>query len=217
VGTMSTKCPTCGDYFLQIGQHWRFNNSHRPNISEYIDDILTGILMGDATAYRQREEDTPYIKIDVINKKYLEYLSDKLGVLCSSINSVGKTSKNNTIYRLNTVRHPHLNKYINWYSSGKKVFPDDLDMTPTILKHWYVCDGNLCKARGDGYVRISANNEINNSDKIINLFDDTPIPDPNTVKTDRGDFTIWWNCEDSHYFFDYIGDMIKGFEYKWRL
>lgn len=49
------------------------------------------------------------------------------------------------LYKLRTRRLNKLNKYRdNWYTEDGKKYPvDNINLTPTILKMWYVGDGSL--------------------------------------------------------------------------
>jgi len=116
--------------------------------------------------------------------------------------------------------HPDLQKYVAWYSTGDKLFPKDLELTPTALKHYFAGDGCLCEGL---YARMSICNERSNKDKIAKIFETAGLTDfywsENERKGEREGYkaSIKFTAAGTENFFDYIGrDPLPGFEYKWK-
>jgi len=112
---------------------------------------------------------------------------------------------------------PALQKYESWYPSGEKTFPKDIELTPTVLRHYYVGDGNL---NVDKEPKITLCNEGGNRKKIENIFYNVGLTDfwwdDHKRKNDNGRvISIRFRKEGAENFFDYVGrDPLPGFEYK---
>lgn len=186
--------------------------------------------MGDGTIFRKTENHNPNLRISVIQRDYLEYLDGVFGQLSTGV-MLSRTAEEGAeknrksgfspnaveenysdVYRLITRNHPELSEYHNWYSGGKKTFPDDINLTPTTLKHWFVCDGNMSDTR----IRIGLSNERNNKEKIESYF---PVPVQRWDETSRSDGSIRcaavFSTENSKKLFSYMGEPLPGFGYKW--
>jgi len=215
------KCPFCGESFQKIGTHWQWNPDHRPSLSDHQFELLTGVLMGDGSIQQYRSGRKPHMDICMVNKDFLVWLDSELEIFSTGVclrrtseeikkNKQGtKLWEDSTFqdqYRLTTRAHPQLEPLNDWYSSGKKTFPTDLTLTPTILKMWYVTDGNYHK----GNVRFTATNENNNKQKVISYFDEIGID-----ASWNGKKNIRLHRRSIDDFFSYIGEPVVGFEHKW--
>lgn len=198
------KCATCKNYYSSIGKHYQHNRGHEPNITPKQRDIIIGSLMGDASIVSRHK--TPRYRISVTQKDYIDYLSNNLGGLVSNVAEESVREDRQQRYSLHTISHTGFSDFSDWYSTESKVFPDKINMSPTILKHWYVTDGN--KSPEYDYPSIRAYNEEGNSEKICSYFDDTPL---NTVFSSS---TLRFPSS-KYEFFNYIGEPLPGFEYKW--
>jgi len=189
------KCPTCGDKFSSIGHHWSQSSCKYPKLNKNVKDMAIGLLMGDATL--NRAGINCCLECEMISPNYLKYVNSKFDTFgcgvklkmsasesaqrCrdSGFSESAKSENYNDIYYWNSMRHPELTELSSWYSSGKKVFPENLQLTPTVLKHWYCCDGNINNT-GNGNIEISIGNEVENTEKIDNIFKQAGLPSPNT-------------------------------------
>jgi hypothetical protein len=224
-------CHNCGKWYKRFGTHWSISCCDYPNITDYQHNIIAGILMGDG--WIGRDKDNARFEVSLIREEYLEWLKTQLSPISldvhmkdsareSALRNGGEEENYNSIYRLQTIYHPELNKYKDWYKTGKKIFPKDINMTPTTLKSWYVCDGHYKNTSGDNYITISMSNESGNHKKIENYFKSKDLPKPTWqegVSVLRGRefprFIARWSVEDSKQLFDYMGSPPPGFEYKW--
>jgi len=234
------KCPGCGNDYDSLGGHWRYNPEHRPKITKHQHEILTGIVMGDGHVDRPNGG-KPRLNIQMITKEYLEYIDKKFGILSTGVrlsktaedmkenarstNSVTEEYHNfSDVYYMQTRRHPELCRYDKWYSTGKKVW-DDIKLTPTVLKHWYVCDGGMVKQKyGKGRIVISAHNEVGNEEKINKMFRDENLPTPkHVVREDERystgkSYQLKFTVSETDYILKYMGyKPLPGFEYKWEV
>lgn len=200
-------CHDCsGEYKSGRGMsvHLSKSDCERPELSQRQKEITTGLFMGDAWVKN-------YMAMDTKTLEFVEWLQDELAVLYPTVVDRKMEDKNHAdLKRIRFISNPWFEKLEEWYEKDGKSFPDDLELTPLMLKVWYVCDGGIY----DGYtwdVRIAADNERDGN--LEKLFKSTPLnPDiyykPNVV--------IRFGVDEREKFFDYIGNSISGFEYKWR-
>jgi hypothetical protein len=221
-------CKQCGQSKDNLSNHWRMSQEcNYPDVTKKQNDVLTGILMGDGSLDRRGANSN--MKIEMINKEYLEYVDE---VLDNLSNGVYKTqsaeesasrmrnsgfrpdarAKNySAVYRLTTKTHPKLNNFDSWYETGEKVIPK-IELTPTILKHWYVCDGHLQNKNKNHRPRvgIGITNEYERSDKLEQMFIEKGL-DANPTESKNLDIGV----EHTEKFFEFIGEPVDGFKYKW--
>lgn len=224
-----TECPTCGETFGRVSQHFRGSPEHRPDLTQEQYEVTIGLLMGDGSL--SRDPETARIDVTMTSPKYLEYLDDIFGWLsrgvnlrytaseCASndrssgFNPDAKEENYQDKYKWYTSCHPDFDEFRSWYSTDEKVFPNDLDLTPITLKHWYVGDGSLHKS---SQFRLSMPNEKGNENKIERLFSKSGLPKPlDWYGSGEKHNSALWTHSDSAELFDYMGDPLPGFEYKW--
>lgn len=224
-------CPSCGDKYERLGQHWAMSSTcTHPSIPTRTKEILIGILMGDGTIHDPPSAKNIRLEVTNINETFLRRLDERLGWLSNGvrlkrtaeeIRDENRTSQYDRFssldyeirdqYVLTTVRHPELNEFATWYTGMQKRFPEDIHLSPTVLKFWYVCDGHLIwgsKGHKRPQVWISANNEADRPTYIRSLFDETPISP--TFNEGR----IMLTSDETEWFFDYVGKPPGGFDYK---
>lgn len=236
MGAVKT-CPECGEVYKRIAQHWAYNESHRPELTERQLDIATGVLMGDGCIkVDSRKGHYANFQIEMITKPYLEWLSDIFGVLSRGVrlkrtaeqhverNIAREFDENasldtyNDSYCLETTTHPRFSELRNWYEDGEKTFPYNIELNPTVLKHWYVCDGSLHQGRD---IKIAMSNERGNGEKIERYFSEQSLPTPRWEEHGRKggsggiNYRARWTKEESLELFEYMGEPLPGFEYKW--
>lgn len=221
------ECPECGNLYPKLGSHWRWNSDHRPNIDDRQHEILTGLLMGDGTVQR---EGNPNMKCRMTTPEFLEWIDEEMGILGCGVKfemSAEESARNSRERKLNfdaheddysdvyiwsSRNHPDFSQYSDWYSTGRKRFPDDLELTPLIMKVWFCGDGSLRsddRTNSRPYLSIAASNEEDRREFLFGLFSEQPaIP-----KWTSG--SVYFSVDDSEYLWEYMGDPLPGFEYKW--
>lgn len=190
-----------------------------------LQEIITGCLMGDASISTS-EGRSPYFTIQMVNEEFIRWIRSQFGKFGTDVKvrereiatgfQDGKYAYKGKIYTFRSRRLESLSQYRDWYSGedDRKRFPvKEIELTPTVLKMWYVCDGGI--STGDRwntkhYARISCQNEEDRKDSINSMFDDLPF-EPNW--NDGGRFTF--GLEGSKRFWNYVGDPLPGFEHKW--
>jgi hypothetical protein len=225
-------CPDCGKPYKQLACHWRYNPEHRPSFTDKQLNIIKGLLMGDGCL--DISSKYPRIKVETINEKYLHELNNIFSLLSStggvyqSMDSVESSMnisnssfievKNpdcSDLYTWKTKTHPDLEKFKSWYSSGKKIFPETINLDPEVLKHWYVGDGSYTEY--DRFTIVTGN-ESESKKKINSYFQKKSLPKPKWVTSERYGAKIShlrWTVDESKELFEYIGEPLPGFEYKW--
>ncbi|MFQ5647869.1 MAG: helix-turn-helix domain-containing protein [Candidatus Aenigmatarchaeota archaeon] len=124
-------------------------------------DIINGNLLGDACVRVWRGKYF-YYKHTAKDKRYLEWLADLLDELRVTIYIVTDNPKAGTYalgFYINKSRvESLLNLRKKWYRSanGKtvKIIPEDIELNPTVLLHWYLGDGSLVRQKGNRVPRI---------------------------------------------------------------
>lgn len=228
-------CPSCGSDYHSLGQHWSMSDCSFPKLTERQKNIVVGLMMGDGSLNYGKKN--PIVQIQCIKKEYLEYLDNIFGCLGQGISFVksakesskaqkdgkvyhsGKEENFSDVYGWYTRTHPSF-KQFDWYTNEGKIWPEKIDLTPETLKHWYCGDGTWNNKSTNNYIQISMTNEIENTDKVDNLFEKIGLPTPsnyNILERDLG----FLNCQaqfsvkDSEKLWEYMGEPPNGYEYKW--
>ena len=234
---MTDTCHKCGEEYTRVATHWTRSSCPRPAVSDSQHEAIKGLVLGDGCVALQEESRHPYLIVACIEEDYLNYLSKNLFPLFSHDVTLSKTAEENAqihretgfrpnadaetysdVYRWRTMAHPELHQYRDWYSSGSKVFPKDIKLTPTTLKHWYCGDGHF-DAKSN-YASITMSNERENYNKITKIFKWAGFEDFTWFRTEQSGeqkdkACIKFNREGTRWLFRYIGDPLPGFEHKW--
>lgn len=193
--------------------------------------------MGDGCVNKQAKN--PHIMCGMVSQNYLKYIDNIFGCLGNGV-SLHKTAKESAkqcknrgfspnakeenysdIYQWRSRSHPKLQKFADWYSTGKKVWPKDIKLTPTVLKHWYCGDGHWKNKDGDNYIIISMSNEVENQHKIDKMFENVGLPTPSNYniskqqKSNNKKCDAKWTVDQSKELWDYMGKPLPDFYYKW--
>lgn len=207
-------CPSCGEGYDLLGKHWSASSCDYPTFTARQHEILTGILLGDGSItnrcagerkpFRTPRYGNPGFRVDMVTEEFLVWVADELGVHSNEVRRAENNEAKQDIYTLFIRQNPNLEEYASWYSSGKKQFSDDLELTPLTLKMWYVTDGHYLNERQP---TISALNEIHRTNYLHSIFSDIGID----IRLGTNEIFI-----EKPYtaFFDYIGKAPPGFEYK---
>jgi hypothetical protein len=234
---MTEICSQCGNEYESIGIHWSQNKTcSHPSLSERQKEVIKGLLMGDG--YVCKANKTPSIECAMISKNYLDYVDKIFGKFSLGVSvkatpeEAAKRSRKSefrpngdkedykTIYRWMSMAHPEIKEFSEWYSTGEKVWPESIELTPTVLKHWYCGDGTYVNKKSSRHIQIAMLNEVNNRQKVNSMFRNSGLPAPSNynISTKNGEkvtcgatFTV----SQSKKLFDYMGDPLPDFEYKW--
>lgn len=230
---MVEDCPSCGDLYECVGQHISLSDCKYPELTEYQMDVSIGILMSDGNITCPGKE--PRLRVINTNKEYLEYVDDVFGWYSNGVH-LSRTSdqvKQDSIqrgygskdtefkdqYMFRTRNSPEFRDLLEWYNSGKKVWPRDIQLTKDTLKHLYCGDGTYHN-RNSEYISIACSNEHKNKEKVNSLFERVGFEKPRwTVYpqevSDGCVCHITFSKSESEKMWEYMGSPPPGFEYKW--
>lgn len=223
-------CPGCGNRYKKLGSHWAQSDCEYPDLSEYQEEVVTGILMGDGCLCNRGGN--PYIVVQCVKKNYLKYLDSIFGVISSGeprLHITGdelkdkygdwlgatKESEYQDQYRWQSRGLESLSIFSSWYGGNGKTYPDDIKITPTILKHWYAGDGNYNNNGTNSYISIGVSNESEEREKIYRMFNRANLPEPNRWNENNEKVEIVWNKNESGELIKFMGDAVPGYQYKW--
>lgn len=221
------ECHNCGKDYDHVAQHWAIGGGcSYPKIEKERMDILRGHLMSDGWLHYQGKN--PSIETSMTTPNYLRYLHKKfsdisLGVVhhMTARESAAQARESGFIpeaseenfsdkYRWHTTTHPQFSEFEQWYASGQKVWPEDIEITPEVLTHLFVGDGTYRNKSGNNYIKIKLRNEIDNKEKINTMFKQSGLPEPNNWN----DGSAVWNTEESEELFDFMNEAPPDFKYK---
>lgn len=221
-------CPECSqDGYERLSQHIAIGQCDWPEISQYKKELLKGMLMGDGCV-SNRDGKRPVFIVGMTNEDFLKWFSEELGWLAYGVR-ISKTGEESAaafekhppreggsigefkdVYRMQTMRHPWFNELADWYSDSGKTYPDDLELTPTVAKMWYVADGGLRDREPNPNVVIACHNESDRSQFLCSLFQE------HGFEPQYDGEGIVFSVSDSKKFLGWIGEPVPGFEYKWK-
>lgn len=206
-------CTDCGESYTDVSRHWVLSECTPPDLSQHQHEILVGLMMGDASI-SNRDRDQPAIRLRMGNKEYLEYLHEQFKPLTTGVSEASESGgwkTNATMYRLRWRGRTEYRQYATWYDSGEKKYSNGVYLTPTVLKHWYVCDGSL---NNRGVMKISMANEKNRTGFIEDLFEDHGF-EIGRWDTNGHRCAAVFHAHVRDDLFDWMGDAPPGFNYKW--
>lgn len=229
------KCPQCAKRFDSVAKHWRWKPDHRPSLTDEQRDVVIGSLMGDGCiANHHHETYNPNLVVQMVTEEYLDRLDEAFGIFSGGVrfqassedqkryfeDYFGRSAECQDIYRFRTCPHPDFEEFNSWYSGEKKQWPEDIELTPTVLKHWYCGDGSLSESRT---LFIGMSNEVGNEEKVESYFREVGLPLPNAWHTQERNIGnrsgenhyARWNVEETKELLEYMGSPPPGFEYKW--
>lgn len=111
-------------------------------------DILVGSLLGDGTLRKQGTRTNALLEVNHTfkQKEYVDWKWKHFQefVLTPPRSKPGKGDR--VAYRFTTRSLPEFTSYHNWfYVNGKKIVPDDINLTPLTMAVWVMDDGTRCR------------------------------------------------------------------------
>lgn len=222
-------CKQCGNEYERIGQHWGHPQSlcSFPEPTQRQWEIIMGRHIGDG--YWNTCNKNPFMEIQSICWPYLEWLSDTLVNLATepvriatgeeiSERMDGRMGECNRqdFYGMYLRSSPKWNEFI-----AMDRYPEDLTLTPTIFRHWFVSDWNTDrqeKKRPHMRFNIADDPTIHATfqswfDPLgVELVDGGTYENTVTYSTCRG---FRFSADDSQRLWEWMGDPVPGYEYKW--
>lgn len=238
-------CEQCGNEYKKVATHWVQSKScNYPELDQLRKDILVGSLMGDG-AIQDKEMENQSIKVNWSSKEQCQWLDEELGWMSTGVTLVqtaeeaaeknGGTDFNGSTvssdpadwsdaYRVRARSHPFITEMTTgWYGDSgyeKKVWPEDIYLSPTVLLLWFVGDGSYKNDGTNRRIAIALNNEEGNEEKIDQYFQRVDQPEPSNWYS-SGSYRARWNIDQSKSLFEYMSQSPlmddgppRGFEYK---
>lgn len=228
-----TLCQECGETYKAIGQHWSGKQCSHPQISNYQDDIIKGLMLGDGSLYRTTKNASMYVSST--NRDFLEWIDSEMGVMCTGNynvvteedhleyaedhGSIQPNSQYKDVWTIKLRAHPYFNQYREWYGekNGRQVVMDvpEIEISPVMARVWYCSDGHMdFDEYGSGHVIFTSENFGQHNERLMGSFTGRGfgghIENHNVM-----DGRIVFNRSGTQKFLDWIGEPIDGFEYKW--
>lgn len=205
-------------------------NKNKCLLDKNILEFIYGELLGDGCIISVSKHSGTF-KYGSCKKDYIQWLSGTLaakGILQSGEIGVmyrkaphaksipkGMFTYQSLCYReLRPIR-------LKFYPNGKKIVPEDIELSPIMLRQWYIGDGSLIHKKGNKhpYIVLSTNGFTNDDvDILISKLKKL------TLKVTKGkaagnEYIIRVSAKSSRQFLDYIGpcpEEIKNcYGYKW--
>lgn len=227
-----TTCSYCGESFDELGTHWRWNPEHRPPLSPRLHEVTTGLLIGDGCI--NDNGGNANLRVKMITKEFLDHLDKLYGDISAGVEleltAEQAASRNretsfspdasaddySDVYLFRTRNHPDFNEYREWYESGRKEW-GDIELTPTILKYWYVCDGGKHQSHIDIALSKRYFNYVQSMLREKNLPEGKTRTHPANVNgyEDVISGRLRFTKSESERLWEYMGEPLPGFGYKW--
>lgn len=231
-------CHNCGKERENLSRHWHLSSEcEYPKLTEQQKEIISGMLMGDGSLNFWNKDRNCRLEVKMVKQEFLDHLDNELGIFSNGVRlqSTGaeQASKSkeafgveaepdnyNDVYRFQTKSIPELNEFADWYTDDGKVWPEENILTPTVLKYWYASDGTLDNSAHHEHILISCVSERDNKQKVERYFEKADLPTPSRWneserKTGGWRSSIAFTKSDSRKLFEYMGEPLPGFEYKW--
>jgi len=215
-------------------RHWliRYGIDRRPatninyvELTPQLVEVLDGHLLGDMSVLQERRQ-SAFISFNYKYRGYSEWLASLL--VNFGVQRRGQIKGYKNSFGVSWLYHSRYYRSLlylrrRWYPEGKKIVPPDIDLTPLIIKHWFMDDGSFFKAKGNviGRVEIATNSFTKDevellASKLASSIGSNSIH----IHNAESGWTLQFSNQDTvKAFFNYIGDCPNDLEsiygYKW--
>jgi len=231
------KCPNCDSIVQSAGRHWNQGGCGFPEIDEEKWELLKGLVMGDGCVHHTENSTNPHFIWQSISYEHMLWFHQKMGWLSTGMPVLFENGKAEAVaqdarrsgfspnasaenysdqYTWYSVSHPKFENFIQrFYPNDKKKFPSDLEISPRSLKIWYCGDGTFESGNSNQNIAISIWNERDNTEKISQMFKNSGLPTPSVYIDSEANCKAQFTKGDSEVLWNYMGQPLPGFEYKW--
>jgi hypothetical protein len=183
-------------------------------------DVIIGTLLGDGCIIKPKNGKNAHFVYLSSSKEHVEYVFNNFKNYCntSEISSNDYFDKRTQkVYRRfyfrTKVNIAFTELYNSWYPNGVKVIPNTVEITPTVLRYWYIGDGHLKK---DGRIILSTNGF--SIDEVIMLMDKIKKYSPIINLTTRKQPIVIIPRIKAEQFLKDIGNCpIEDYSHKWAI
>jgi len=148
---------------IETRERWkvnRLNSGYRDRFHQ----ILVGELLGDGNLFRKSDRGGVVYQHSTSKPGYVEWLraifeNEGFETRSYSYTETDDRFGDVEVHKLATLSYEDLvSEYDRWYNSGEKIVPDTIELTPIVLRQWYLGDG--CRSvRSDGRVTVRLSTE----------------------------------------------------------
>lgn len=183
----------------------------------YVVDMIEGNVMGDGCLSMNGEN--AHFQVRNNSLEYLKYIKRNLPEYLVTDKAISE-SKSDSTYLLRTRTCKNFTKLRDkWYKGDKKSVPDDFNLTPTKLLHWYIDDGSLNQDKDIPRIKVkwAGKGGINKlAEQVASIAGSCNV---HVVKRD-GDRPVKWRlyipADSRQEFFKSIGPSpVADYQYKW--
>lgn len=218
-------CPRCRKSYSKITIHWT-KACEYPRLFNRQLELVKGLLCGDGSVEQRRA----VFRVEMINKRFLEWLDEELGWLSTGVR-LARTNEEvarhlrdsldretsprdaHDLWYLRTRTHPQFREFQSWFQDGEMRLPTRLSLSKLELKMWYISDGGLMKRKTPSPApSIASHKEVDTPNRIQRVFNQHGFE-----VTDGPNFRIKGGLSESRRFLEYLGKPPEGFEYKWAI
>lgn len=192
-------------------------------------DMIDGCLLGDSWLFRYNPNSDISMPYFIKKNKFLDHVEYNANILYPliDINQFITTEYKgkSKYYIFRTPVYKELMSFYNrWYITGKRQPPDDIIITPELLKNWFMDDGSSYQRRKHSKTKqvvivLSCEGfEPERIDMITSkLCEETNLNFLMTKCNSGCGFRISLSQKYTALFFDYIGSCpVESFQYKWK-
>lgn len=124
-------CPTCGNAFHNIGNHWSNSECSHPSFTKSERALVEALLFCGITPVIDENGKNPGFEISSASKPFLEWLTDSFGRFSSGVSPSNKASG---VYLWRARSHPDIQAlWDTWKVDGDETMhaPEEFRLTPT--------------------------------------------------------------------------------------
>jgi len=115
---------------------------------EIFIEILDGLILGDACLERRKKTHNARYHHECVHYTYMNYIKQVINqtdtFIVSDFYPKERPTLPNSTYTVCSYVHEILTEQEErWYTNRIKHIPEDIRLTPNVLKHWYIGDGWL--------------------------------------------------------------------------
>ena len=141
-------CSTCCTRLRRSGELSLIASQMPEQLTSVQMDVLAGLMLGDGCLFKYKPSHKPYLAItrSVRDIEYLKWTQKIYNPFISREIFIRDTYDKRTQKEYHqcflTTRHASAfeNSYNEWYSNGKKVLPNNIELNPLVMAVWF-CDG----------------------------------------------------------------------------
>lgn len=227
-----TQCHNCGAERDRIAQHWSMSSTcEAPELTEKQKEIINGLMLGDGSVVRPTAN--PRLQVNSRKESFLEFIHGEFGVFSATRPRLVKSAEELAQADRESGFHPEAeaenygNKYgwesicskrfepwREWYETGKKVWPNDIDLTPLTMSVWYASDASFNPNHGKGRAKIDTANEKDSREKVLSYFNGISVETP-AWDSYEDHSRIRFSAEGTQQLLEYMDTVIPGYEHKW--